>query len=282
MKDNLVALKELLHRIEQYLFHANILIFGIPLAEVILVVIILIMTQMLNGIFTKIILRKIGKLTRQTATDVDDELIALLRQPFGWLILISGLSLANLVIADNLSEEFIELINKFLSFAVALVSSYVIYNGSPLLGEVLRALTVKTENSLDDLIAPYIPKIFRIVAISIVILKGAEVFLGASAGAILGLLGGAGVALGLLLKDIFYDTCCAVIIYADKLYKTGDLLNIDGVGDKAKVIEVGLRSTSIYVMESQSVRKIPNSKMISGIVANYSQKISDEETITHS
>jgi hypothetical protein len=66
MKNNLIVLKELLHRIEQYLFHANILIFGIPFAEVILVVIILIMTQLFNGIFTRIILRKIGKLTRHT------------------------------------------------------------------------------------------------------------------------------------------------------------------------------------------------------------------------
>ncbi|MBF2063672.1 MAG: mechanosensitive ion channel [Calothrix sp. C42_A2020_038] len=279
MEKYLIVLKQFINSIEKYLFQTDISIFDIPLAEIIVAAIVLIVTQVFNGIFTKIILQKIGNLTRQTTTQIDDELITILKKPLGWLILVAGFWLAHLVVVDNLSQESIATVNKILSFAVATVIAYIIYNGSPLLGEVLRGLTVKTENALDNLLAPYIPQIFRIGAILIVILKAAEVFLGASAGAILGLLGGAGVALGLLLKDIFYDTCCAVIIYADKLFQTGDLLNIDGVGDKVKVIEVGLRSTSIYDLESKSVRKIPNSKMISGIVENYSQQITEKNIL---
>ncbi len=276
MESNLVALKHLVQTLEKYLFDTDVIIAGIPLTDIIIVSIILVLTQLLTGLFIFIILRRIAYLTRQTSTQMDDKLIALLRQPLRWSILLAGLWLVKLVIADNLSSEYLHIIDSFFEFAVVIVGAYVVYNAAPLLGQVLRNLTVQTDNELDNLLSPYIPRIFRIAAILLVVIKGNEVFLGTSAGALVGLLGGAGVAIGLLLKDIIYDTFCTVIIYADKLYQPEDLLKIDGMEDQVKVIEIGLRSTSIYIVKSESIRKIPNSKMISGIVENYSQKLSNQ------
>jgi MscS family membrane protein len=281
MENNVVALKQFVQTLKQNLFTTNITILGVPLADIILASIILIFTQLLTGLFTSLILQKIRNATRRTTTDIDDQLITLLQQPLSWLILLAGVWLAKVVIADDLSPEYLHIINNFLEFAVVIVVAYIIYNGSPLLAEVLRDFTIQTENELDNLLSPYIPRIFRLAAILVVVLKGSEVFLGTSAGALVGLLGGAGVAIGLLLKDIIYDTFCTVIIYADKLYKPEDLLKIDGMEEQVKVIEIGLRSTSIYIMQSDSIRKIPNSKMISGVVENYSQKLNNPEDLTN-
>lgn len=153
--------------------------------------------------------------------------------------------------------------------------SYTIYKLAPLLGEIAGQITVRTETELDDLIVPYLPRLFQTAAILLVILKGSEVLLGVSATAIVGILGGAGIAFGLLIKDVIYDWCCTVIIYVDNLYRKGDKLivtdsDIDG---QVEVLDIGLRSTKLGIIESNSIRKIPNSQMIKGIVENRSQKI---------
>ncbi|NEO96418.1 MAG: mechanosensitive ion channel, partial [Moorea sp. SIO3G5] len=125
------------------------------------------------------------------------------------------------------------------------------------------------------LLVPYFPKLFQIAAILIVAIKASEILLGASAGALIGLLGGAGVALGLLLKDIIYDWFCTVIIYADGLYKPGDVIVLDGVSGRVKILSIGLRSTRLLITEWGYIKKLPNSQMISGIFASWSDKVGD-------
>lgn len=278
MENNLAVLKHFLQTLEKYLFSKDVIVVGIPLSEIILATIIIIVTLLLSEFFILIILQKITDLTRHTKTKLDDKLIAVLRQPLSWLILLAGLWIVKLVISDNLPPVFLHIVDNFFEFGVIIVVAYIMFNASPLLGQFLRSLAFETQTEIDDLLAPYIPRIFRIAAILLVIVKGNEVILGTSAGAFVGLLGGAGVAIGLLLKDIIYDTFCTILIYADKLYKPQDLLKIDGMEDQVKVIEIGLRSTSIYIIKSESIRKIPNSKMISGIVENFSQKLSNQSS----
>ncbi|NEO66234.1 MAG: mechanosensitive ion channel, partial [Moorea sp. SIO4G2] len=82
-------------------------------------------------------------------------------------------------------------------------------------------------------------------------------------------------ALGLLFKDIIYDWCCTVIIYADGLYKPGDWVGVDGVNGFVQIVSIGLRSTTLRLTEWGSLKKVPNSKMIAGVVENWSQKIGE-------
>jgi MscS family membrane protein len=129
-----------------------------------------------------------------------------------------------------------------------------------------------TDTELDDLLRLFVPKVFQAIAIFLLVLKGAELFLGASAAALVGILGGAGITLGLLLKDMIYDWFCTVIIYTDSLYKEGDWLFVSGLSGFVKVVSIGFRSTTLLITSWGSVTKIPNSKMITGIVENWSQE----------
>ena len=178
MENNLLALKHFVQTLEKYLFNTDIIIAGIPLANIIVSAIIITFTQLLTGLFTFIILRIIAYLTRKTTTQMDDKLIDLLRQPLKWSILLAGLWLVKLVIADNLSPEYLQVIDNLFQLAAVIVGAYIVYNAAPLFGQFLRNLTLKTNNELDNLLYPYIPRIFRIAAILIVIIKGNEVFLG--------------------------------------------------------------------------------------------------------
>lgn len=263
-------MEKLLHEI-QTIQNRIIETLGLTGSEIIIVGIIIILTLVFRQVFIAIVVNRIEAMTKNTDTEMDDRLIGILKQPLGWLVFLAGLWVVQQVLGNELSEQVNNKITEILGLLAIFIVSYIIYTASPLLGEVLKNLTLKTETELDDLLVPYLPKIFQVAAIVLVLIKSAEVLLGTSANAIVGLLGGAGVALGLLLKDLIYDWCCAIIIYIDDLYKPGDTIMISGISGFIKVEEIGLRTTKLFIANTAAIIKMPNSKMIDGIVENWAQ-----------
>jgi MscS family membrane protein len=264
--------------IKQTLFNSSITIASIPLNKIFFIVLIITLTQLLRGLFFSIVIKKIKHLTSGTNTTLDDELVQILEQPSSWLIFIAGLWLVQLILAENLEPKVSEMGGKILSLSAIVAVAYIVYRASPVLGEMLRQLTLHTQTELDDLLVPYLPRLFQTAALAVVVLKAGEVLLGASANALIGLLGGAGITLGLLLRDIIYDWFCTIIIYTDNLYRPGDWLMIEGIDSTIQVLEVGLRSTKLRLAKWDSIKKIPNSKMINGIVENWSQSPGSQES----
>ncbi len=264
--------------IQQTLFNSSITIADIPLNKIFFIVLIITLTQLLRGLFFSIVIKKIKHLTSGTNTTLDDELVQILEQPSSWLIFIAGLWLVQLILAENLEPKVAEMGGKILSLSAIVAVAYIVYRASPVLGEMLRQLTLHTQTELDDLLVPYLPRLFQTAALAVVVLKAGEVLLGASANALIGLLGGAGITLGLLLRDIIYDWFCTIIIYTDNLYRPGDWLMIEGIDSTIQVLEVGLRSTKLRLAKWDSIKKIPNSRMINGIVENWSQSPGSQES----
>jgi MscS family membrane protein len=252
---------------------------NLPLLKIILVILVITLAQLCRKLFTAIIIKYLEDLTSQTATELDDELIAILKQPLNWLIIITGIGLAKLIIATELNPAVSEGIDNLINLSAIALVAWIIFRASPLLGEVLGDLALETETELDDLIVPYLPKLFQTLAIAIVIIKAGEVLLGASAGALIGLVGGTGITLGLLLKDIVYDWFCTIIIFSDRLYRLDDILKVQGIDQLVQVKNIGIRSTTLCVLSQHTLTKIPNSKMITGIVENWSQNPDDRELL---
>jgi MscS family membrane protein len=123
-----------------------------------------------------------------------------------------------------------------------------------------------------------VPRLFQTAALAVVVLKASELLLGASANALIGLLGGAGITFGLLLKDIIYDWFCTIIIYTDNLYRPGDWVMVEGIDGIVQVLEIGIRTTKLRLAKWDSIQKIPNSKMITVIVENWSQNPGTEQS----
>lgn len=279
IKDEMFNYMEILWKeIQQTLFNSSITIANIPLNKVFFIVIIITLTQLLRGLFFSIVIKKIKHFTSGTNTTLDDELVQILEQPSSWLIFIAGLWLVQLILAENLEPKVAEMGGKILSLSAIVAVAYIVYRASPVLGEMLRQLTLHTQTELDDLLVPYLPRLFQTAALAIVVLKAGEVLLGASANALIGLLGGAGITLGLLLRDIIYDWFCTIIIYTDNLYRPGDWLIVEGIDSTIQVLEVGLRSTKLRLAKWDSIKKIPNSRMINGSVENWSQSPGSQES----
>ena len=257
----------------EIILNPNTTIGGVALFKVVIVLGVLLLSQVFKRFFFSIVVHRIEQLTKQTNSTLDDQLIDVIKPPLGWFIFLVAFWVVPLLLGEELGENLSQTISKFLSLLIIVTLSYTIYKLAPLLGEIAGGITVRTDTELDDLIVPYLPRLFQTAAILLVILKGSEVILGVSATAIVGILGGAGIAFGLLIKDVIYDWCCTVIIYVDDLYRKGDNLIVSKIDGQVVVLDIGLRSTKLGIVESNSIKKIPNSQMISGIVENRSQKV---------
>ncbi|MGB5710827.1 MAG: mechanosensitive ion channel family protein [Waterburya sp.] len=245
---------------------------GIPITKIVLAFIVIVLTQLLRKFISNVIIAFIERLTAKTETTLDDELIAIIKPALNLVVLLFGIWLAQTILAAELGPQLSANIDKLINFIVVVIIGYVLFRAASLLGRVLADSVLKTETELDNLLRPFMPKIFQAIAIMVIVIKASEIFLGASSGALVGILGGAGLTLGLLFKDIVYDWFCTVVIYTDRLYQEGDWIGVTGVDGFAQVVEVGFRSTTLKITSWGSILKLPNSQMITGIVQNWSQR----------
>ena len=248
----------------------------IPVIKIALAFLVIVFTQFFRKLISNIIIAFIERLTRKTETTIDDELIAIIKPALNLIILLFGFWFAQVILAEEIGPKVSENLDKLFNFIVVVVIGYVFFRAASLLGRVLADSILKTETDLDDLLRPFMPKIFQAIALMVVVIKASEIFLGASAGALAGLLGGAGLTLGLLFKDVVYDWFCTVIIYVDNLYKEGDWIMVSGLDGFTQVISIGFRSTTLKLTGWGSLQKMPNSQMITGIVQNWSQNVGDD------
>jgi MscS family membrane protein len=254
----------------------NINYSGIPVAKIVTILIILTLTQVLRRFFFAVIIKSFERMTHKTESKLDDELIAIIKPSLSWLILIGGFWLTKEILADNLGLQLSETIGRTLNLVVVFIVAYVVYRSSSILGQLIANVVLHTETELDELLRPLMPKVFQSAAIIVLAIKVSEIFLGQSAAALVGLLGGAGITLGLLLKDIVYDWFCTLIIYSDNLYREGDWVGVSGVEGFVQILNIGFRTTTLNITKWGSIIKMPNSKMISGIVENWSQNSGKE------
>lgn len=249
---------------------------GIPVAKIATVIVILTLTQLLRRFFVGVVIKSIERFTSKTKSTLDDEFIIVIKPSLSWLIQIGAFWLIKEILAENLGTELSQTIGRTLNLIVVFIVAYIVYRSSSILGQLIANVVLHTETELDELLRPLMPKIFQSAAIIVLAIKVSEIFLGQSAAALVGLLGGAGITLGLLLKDIVYDWFCTLIIYSDNLYREGDWVGVSGVDGFVQVLNIGFRTTTLHITKWGSIIKMPNSRMISGVVENWSQNSGKE------
>ncbi|NEO94442.1 MAG: mechanosensitive ion channel protein MscS, partial [Moorea sp. SIO3G5] len=120
--------------IKEKIFDSDFKVANIPVSTIVIVVLILLFTHILRGLFTSIIIHRLELITSRTETTLDDEFIRILRRPLGWLIWIGGLWLVHLVVATHLSDTQNQKIPEILFLSVLFIATYILYRAAPLLG----------------------------------------------------------------------------------------------------------------------------------------------------
>lgn len=200
--------------------------------------------------------RLIAPLTRRTATDLDDLLLACIRKPLELLVLVLGLFVAVQIL--QLPAEPTDIRGGAYALLRALITiagGWALFNMAGVFGMYLEDLSAKTDNDLDDHLVPFVRKSLRVF---IVILAAIMVIqnLGYSTSGLLASLGIGGMALAFASKDALSNIFGSLMIIFDRPFKIGDAVTAGGM--EGVVEEVGFRSTKIRT-HNKSLISVPNS-----------------------
>lgn len=207
----------------------------------------------------------VKQITKQTKTDLDDKLLAVIKGPVFWIILTYGIISSLRVL--NFSWKMIHALELLYSVILIILFSWMAYK---ILKDVLIAwgkkYAEKTETTLDDLILPLFEKvgIVAIVAIAIIAIlnmSGVDVTL------LMAGMGVAGLVIAFAAQETLSNFISGMFLLTDRPFKVGDMILMEN-GDYCRVEQIGMRSTKLYNTFDHDMIVIPNNKIANEKVVN--------------
>ncbi len=211
-------------------------------------------------VFTK----SLSQIAKRTKSDVDDQLIAVLRKPFFLTIFFFFLGVA--VKTIGLSKGFESNLIRIL--ASILVLSWMM-RGFKVLHILLSTLSRFKERF--EIVQPKTIPLFELIGKILLIGLGSYILLiiwGINPTAWLASAGVIGIAVGFAAKDTLANLFSGFFIIADTPYKVGDFVNLDS-GERGMVTHVGMRSTRLLTRDDIEIT-IPNNVIGNAKIINES------------
>ena len=163
-------------------------------------------------------------------------------------------------IPDNIVEIIASYAFSFLmALLIFLIGKWITNKIVVVLGKVLRKV-----KGMDETLIKFLENIVY-YALMIVVILTALGKLGVETTSFLAILGAAGLAIGLALKDSLGNFASGVMIILFKPFKVGDLVTAAGV--TGNVSEVGIFS-SVFITEDNKKIIVPNGAITSGTITN--------------
>ena len=209
-----------------------------------------IFAKIMDGVFTKLILRIADK----TKSTLDNNIIHISRPALFYSILLITFTFASNII---LPEDSTLLVHSLLqSIAILIWSVFFIR-----LARIILSRVSQTPSHFPIVSAQTLPLFLNLAVLLIV---GMALYLLFSAWNIdmtawLASAGIIGIAVGFAAKDTLANLFAGVLILADAPYKIGDYIVLDS-GERGEVTHIGIRSTRILTRDDVEVT-IPNSIM---------------------
>lgn len=133
------------------------------------------------------------------------------------------------------------------------------------LGILLYDRAQLTESKTDDQIIPFVTEILKIVVVTLSIFFILGAVFKVDIAALVAGLGIGGLALALAAKESLENLLASFIIFFDKPFVIGDLVEVNGV--VGTVDKIGFRSTRLRTLE-KSYLTIPNLQMVNNVLDN--------------
>lgn len=208
----------------------------------------------------------VRRLTEKTETVLDDLLLAAVEKPVFYLVVLLGVYIAFDRLKAEIGDWFIVVTANALFVLVVVLLVKLAY-------DVINATITwygmnaadKGRSEIGQSIVPLLKKlvkIFVIVSGLIVVLDHFKYNISSLVAA----LGVSSLAIGLAAKDTLSNMISGFIIMADRPFRVGDRIEVDGkVGD---VEDIGLRSTKVRNLDNNIVI-LPNMKLVDNVVLNF-------------
>jgi MscS family membrane protein len=215
-----------------------------------------------RGLFARLVLANIERLTRKSQTTMDDAIVAALKDPVRFVPVVVGAFFA--LNSLGLQPALVEISGNLVRSLVAFNIFWALYR---VIGPV-SVLMHKLNNMLGEVMVDWLIKAIR----GLTIFVGGATILelwGIQVGPLLAGLGLFGVAVALGAQDLFKNLIAGVLILVEKRFKKGDWIMVDGVVEGV-VENISFRSTLIRRFDKAPVF-VPNAAMSDNAVTNFSE-----------
>ena len=208
--------------------------------------------------------RVVRRLTRNTGTNLDDELIGHLARPVYVSVVLVGVYVA---------LTFPQIDPKWSRWAGNLIQTVAIVvwmlAGMRICTSLMTAVSRLSQRVhwIDSRTLPLIDNLARLI-----LLGGAAYFLliswNLNVGPWLASAGIVGIAVGFAAKDTIANIFGGLFVIVDAPYQIGDFINLD-TGERGKVVKIGLRSTRLLTRDDVEIT-VPNAVIANAKIVNES------------
>jgi len=230
------------------------------LKALVIVLVFLLVAKVITWLSEKVFKKWAGK----TKTQLDDLIIAKVKAPFSYVIVLSGLKFALREIALDYGW-----LGSVLDTIVIITVVYIVFAILDILVTVWGTeFAYKTKSKLDDSLLPIAQRLVKVIFAIIGLIWVLKEW-GFDVGPFLASLGIAGFAVGFALQDTLKDIFGGVSLILDDSFKVGDKIKL-GDGTLGTVDDISIRSTKIKTYDNEIIT-IPNGRLSDMSIRNYVQ-----------
>lgn len=169
----------------------------------------------------------------------------------------------------NIPEGFESLVDTVLELLIILAIGHFVYRQVDVIDQWLRRFSSADSVNIDDMLIPIVGKSIRVAVVILVILQSAQALSDQPITSILAGIGIGGLALGLAAQDTIRNFFGSLMIFADKPFNVGELIDLDG--QLGSVIEVGVRTTRIRTLDGHMLT-VPNGNLANMTIHNIGKR----------
>ncbi len=207
--------------------------------------------------------------TKKTKTEVDDIILRIIRTPILVLVFFYGVVSSLRILEKEIPEILITSLNSLYGVVAVLILFYVAYK---LFKDILvyygELVAERTSSNIDNVVIPIVEKI-GVVVIGLVALGYLLGYLNID----LSLFVAGGVVVSMVIAFAAQETLSnffsGIFILTDRPFVEGDTIILSD-GDWYEVRTIGLRSTRLFRYKDASLISIPNNKLASDMIVNFS------------
>lgn len=242
-------------------------IFGIPawqyIASLIYIFLAFIAAKIIDGVVGSFL----KKWAARTKTNLDDILLQLIKGPIKIVAFVILLHIG--LRFFHWPEWFNKLFSKSLLIIVAFSLTYVSLRAVDIIiGYWKRRSAAAEDKVFDDQLLPIVRNSLKVFICVVAVLLTSQ-HLGLNITSLIASLSIGGLAIGLAAQDTLANLFGAVAVFADKPFRVGDRIRVDGV--EGNVEAIGMRSTRVRTPDGHLV-SIPNKAVGNATITNITRR----------
>jgi MscS family membrane protein len=242
-------------------------IFGIPAWQYVASLIYIFLAFIVARLADWVLGSFLKKWAARTRTTVDDVLLRLVKGPVKVVAFVILLHLGLRVF--QWPEWFNKFVSKSLLIVVALSLTYVALRAIDVLASHWKRRTAAAEDKVfDEQLLPIMRNSLKVFVVVVAVLLTSQ-HLGLNITSLIASLSIGGLAIGLAAQDTLANLFGAVSVFADKPFRVGDRIRVDGV--EGDVEAIGMRSTRLRTLDGHLVA-IPNKAVGNATITNITRR----------